>query len=197
MKKLIVFACLAATVSMTTGTAMADSIKGRVGVTGKIGILIPADNNSDFFHNKTDAGFIGGGGLIYGFDDHIAAEIEVTRTSFGSETGDFGITNVSLGGQYRFALTQRQLVPYLGAGLDILASDHDPIDGARRDVDTTVGAHISGGVDYFLQKKLALTAEAKVVVAPDTSISDRFGDRRGNFDPSSFSTIVGIRYFFN
>jgi outer membrane protein len=197
MKKLIVLACMATTVSITTGTAMADSIKGKLGVTGKIGFLIPADNDSDFFHNRTDADFIAGVGLLYGLDDHIAAELEVTRTSFGSDTGDFGITNLSLGGQYRFALPRRQLVPYIGVGLDILVSDYDPFDGTRRDVDTTAGAHISGGVDYFFQKQLALTAEAKAVVAPNTNITDRFGDHRGNFDPSSFSTTVGIRYFFN
>jgi outer membrane protein len=197
MKKIIVLACLATTISMTAGTVMADSIKGRVGVTGKIGFLVPADNDTGL-PNRTDAGFIGGAGLIYGIDDHFAAELDVTRTSFGSDSGDFGITNVSLGGQYRFALQQRQLVPYIGAGLDILVSDYDPNDGSRADVDTTVGVHVSGGVDYFLQRNLALTAEAKLVAAPDTSITGRqSGAHIGNFDPSSFSTTFGVRYFFN
>ncbi|GAC1467645.1 MAG: porin family protein [Desulfuromonadaceae bacterium] len=204
MKKLIVFACLATVVYMTASTAMADSIKGRVGVTGRIGFLVPADNTADnapFFYrsNKTDTGFIGGGGLIYGIDDHIAIELDVTRASFGSVTGDFGVTNISFGGQYRFALQQRQLVPYIGVGLDILATDYDYFNrGYRSDVDTKVGGHISGGVDYFLQKNLALTAEAKVVVAPNARITDRqSGNPAGDFDPSSFSTTVGIRYFFN
>jgi len=197
MKKLIVITCLASAVALTAGTAMADSIKGRVGVTGKIGFLLPADNESDFLSNKTDAGFVGGASVIYGIDDHFAAELEVSRTSFGSETGDFGITNVSLGGQYRFALSNPQLVPFLGLGMDILVSDYDPNDGSRRNVDTTVGAHLSAGADYFLARQLALTAEAKVVAAPDTSITDGFGNHRGNFDPSSFTGTVGIRYFFN
>ena len=197
MKKLIIITCLASAVAMTTGTAMADSIKGRLGVTGKIGFLVPADNDSDFYHNKTDVGFVGGASLIYGLDDHFAAELEVSRTGFGSETGDFGVTNISLGGQYRFALTNRQLVPFVGAGLDVLVSDYDPNNGATRNVDTTVGGHLSGGVDYFIAKQLALTAEGKFVAAANTSITDGFGDHRGNFDPSSFSTTVGLRYFFN
>jgi outer membrane protein len=200
MKKLIALACLATTVSLASGTAMADSIKGRLGVTGKIGFVIPADNDAEFGNdrtNRTDAGFIGGGGFIYGIDDHFAAELDVTRSSFGSDTGDFGVTNVSLGGQYRFALRQnRQLVPFVGAGLDILVTSYDPNDGARLDVDTAVGVHVSGGVDYFLQKQLALTAEAKMVVAPNTSITYR-GDHTGNFDPTNFSSTVGIRYFFD
>jgi outer membrane protein len=198
MKKLIVLACLATTVSMTAGTAIADSIKGKLGVTGRIGFSSPADNNAEFIDNRTDSGFIGGGGLIFGIDDHIAAELEVTRTNFGSDTGDFGVTDFSLGGQYRFALQQRQLVPYLGVGVDILVSDYDENGGFRSDVDTTVGGHISGGIDFFLQDNLALTAEAKVIIAPDAKITDRqSGDNAGNFDPSSFSTTIGVRYFFN
>lgn len=203
MKKIILLACLVAAVFVTAGTAMAESIRGRAGITGRIGILGPADNDvnenyvNPYHNNRTDIGFVGGGGLIYGIDDHFAAELEVTRTSFGSDSGDFGVTNVSLGAQYRFALQQRRLVPYVGGGLDILVSDYDPNDGIRRDVDTTVGGHVNGGVDYFIQKNLALTAEAKLVVAPDTSITDRFGNHRGDFDPSSFSTTAGIRFFFN
>lgn len=197
MKKFIAVACLVSTVAMTAGAAMADSIKGKVGVTGKIGFLVPADNDSDFFNNKTDTGPVGAVGLIYGLDDHFAAELEVSQTDFESQTGDFNVTNLSFGGQYRFAVADPHLVPYLGAGLDVLFSDYDPYDGDRRDVDTALGVHASAGLDYFLLKQLALTAEARLVVAPDADITDNFGERRGDFDPSSFSGTVGLRYFFN
>lgn len=198
MKKLIVLACLATTVSMTAGTAMADSIKGRLGVTGKVGFISPADNSAENYDNRTDVGIIAGGGLIYGLDDHIALELDLTGASFGSDTGDFDVVNVSLGGQYRFALQQRQFVPYIGAGLDLIAADYEANNGAGSDVDTTVGVHVSGGFDVFLQRNLALTAEAKLVVAPEADITDRWsGAHAGDFDPSSLSTTVGIRYFFN
>ena len=199
MKKLIALACLATTFSLSAGTAMADNIKGRFGVTGRIGLLAPADNDAEFSNNrtnKTDRGFIGGGGVIYGIDDSFAADLEVTRSSFGSDTGDFGVTNVSLGGQYRFSLTEnRQLIPYAGAGLDLLVTDYDPHNRTRRDVDKTVGVHVSGGVDYFLRGDFALTAEARIVAASDTDISDGSG-RSGDFDPSNFSSSFGVRYFF-
>lgn len=197
MKKLIVLACLATTISMTAGAAMAESIKGRVGISGKIGFMSPADNESDFYHNRTDSGTIAGVGLMYGFDDHIAGEIEVSRTEFGSQTGDFGVTNLSIGGQYRFAISPRQLVPYIGIGLDILSSDYDPNDKVSRDIDSTLGVHVSGGLDYFLQKNLALNAEVKLVAAHETNIKEWDGYHSGNFDPSSLSTTVGIRFFFN
>ena len=192
MKKLLVLACATATFTLATGSAIADSIKGKIGVTGKIGLQIPADSDFGPFTNKTDVGFIGGGGLIYGIDDHFAAEFDVTRSMFSSDFGDFGVTNVSMGAQYRFVLSQPQLVPYLGAGLDILMIDAD----RDRNVDTTVGVHASAGADYFIMKQLALTAEAKLVVAPDTDINDSTG-KRGNFNPNSFSTTLGVRYFFN
>jgi outer membrane protein len=192
MKKLIVLACATAAISLAAGPALADSIQGKLGVTGRIGVLIPADGDFGPFKNKTDAGFIGGGGLIYGIDNHFAAEFDITRSSFGSDHGDFGVTNLALGAQYRFALSQPQLVPYLGAGLDILLIDADQ----GRDVDTTVGAHATAGVDYFITKQFALTTEAKLLIAPDTDIKNSSG-KIGNFDPTAFSTTVGIRYFFN
>jgi len=202
MKKIIFWVCLAATVSLTSGAAMADSIKGRVGITGKIGLLIPANSELGDKRVKTDAGFVGGGGFLFGIDDHIAAEIDVTRTEFGSDfpisgnAGDFGITDVSIGGQYRFDVTNKKLIPYVGAGLDILLSDYNDHSGIRHDVDTTVGIHISGGVDYFILKQLALTAEVKALTALDADIKNNTG-KQGNFDPSSISGTVGVRFFIN
>lgn len=197
MKKLIILACMATTISMTAGLAMADSINGKLGVTGRVGFLSPADNNAEYFDNRTDTGLVVGGGFIYGLDDHIALELEASRTEFGSDTGDFGVTDISIGGQYRFAV-QQQLVPYVGAGFDVLISDYNENSGFSSDIETKVGVHVSGGVDFFIQRNLALTAEAKLVAAPDAKITDRqSGAHAGDFDPSSFSTTVGLRYFFN
>ena len=192
MKRFLVLACATAALSLTVGTALADDITGRVGITGKMGVLFPADGDHVGFKTETDAGFIFGGGLIYGITKNIAAEIDVTRSSVGSNDGDFGVTNLSLGGQYRFALSQPQFVPYLGGGLDILLNDAD----RGRDVDNTVGAHASAGVDYFITKQLALTGEAKLVVSPSAHIRNSSGARVGTFDPNSFSTTAGLRYFF-
>ena len=191
MKKLLVLVCATAALSLAAGNATADSIKGKIGLTGKLGLVAPSNGDIGPNKNETDVGFIGGGGLIYGIDNHFAAELDITHSAFGSDYGDFGVTNVSLGAQYRFLLDPK-LVPYVGTGLDILFSDADH----GRDIDTTAGVHFSGGVDYFLMKQVALTAEAKIVVAPDADIHDSSG-KVGNFDPTSFSTTLGVRYFFN
>lgn len=198
MKKLVVLACLAAAFTLASGTAMAESIKGRLGVTGKLGFQVPADNDAEFGwgKNHTDTGFVGGGGLLYGLDSNLAGEFDISHSSFDSDFGDFSVTDFSLGLQYRFRGPDRRLVPYLGAGVDLLVSDYDPYDGANLDVDTTVGAHVSGGADYFITRELALSAEAKFVLAPDTDIKYQ-GAHTGDFDPSSFSGTLGVRYFFN
>lgn len=199
MKKLIVLACVAATFSLSCGAAMAESIKGRVGVTGRVGFQVPADNEAEFGwgRNRTDTGIVGGVGLIYGLDQNWAGELDVTHSAFDSDTGDFDVTDISLGAQYRFRVPEnRRLAPYVGAGLDVLVADYDPNDGALLDVDTTVGLHLRGGADYFVTGNLALTADAKFVLAPDADIRYQ-GYHTGDFDPSSFSATVGVRYFFN
>jgi len=197
MKKLIVLACLAVTVSLTAATAMAGSIKGKLGVTGKLGFILPSDNDADLRNNNTDAGITAGAGLIFGLDDHFAAELGVTQSYFDSDNGEFGVTDFSLGGQYRIALSNSMLVPYLGAGLDILATDYDSNYSSGSDVDTKLGVYASAGVDYFLLQNVALTAEARVVAAPEARITDNNGNSSGHFDPTSFSTTAGIRFFFN
>ncbi|MSN26231.1 MAG: outer membrane beta-barrel protein [Geobacter sp.] len=192
MKRFLVFVLAATTLSLAAGNASADNIKGKVGVTGKIGFQIPSNGDIGPYKNETDTGFIGGGGFIYGIDNHFAAEFDITRSDIGSQFGNFGVTNYSLGAQYRFTTDYPRLSPYLGAGLDILINDADQ----GRNVDSTVGVHASGGADYFIMKQLALTAEVKLVVAPDADINNSAG-KIGNFDPTAISTTFGFRFFFN
>ncbi len=195
MKK--IFLAFAAVLSLTlfAGQASADSIKNRLGVTGRIGFIVPSDSTelaTGTIGTNTD--FIGGGGFIYGVTREVAAELDVTHAGFGSSAGvDFDITNVALGVQYRFVdIPVAHLVPYAGGGLDILLNG---VEG-EASVDDVVGAHLSIGVDYFIQKNIALTAEAKGVFAPDADIK-AFGNKVGDFDPTSFSMTAGVRFFFN
>ena len=201
MKKHVMCACLLVLITVGASSAMAESIAGRVGITGRIGFLIPSDNDFDDRKLETDAGFVGGGGLIYGIDRNFAAELDITRTEFsanrvsGQNEGDFGITNISLGAQYRFMEPQPKLVPYVGAGIDILLTEHTRPNGIKANVDNSIGVHLSGGVDYFFQKGIAVTAELKALLAVDADINTSTGS--GHFDPSSLSGTVGVRYFFN
>ncbi len=202
MKKIVILVCMTAVLALAAGTAMAESIKGRIGVTGRIGFLVPADSDYAGYNVSTDVGFNGGGGFIYGITDNIAAELDITHTEFGGDVrgvklGDFNTTNISLGAQYRFNDVMPHLTPYAGAGLDILVNGLDYDDGGSADVDTVVGVHVSAGVDYFVMKQLALTTEVKGILAPDADIKGPFGGKIGNYDPMSFTMTFGARFFFN
>jgi outer membrane protein len=189
MRKIVVF-FVAAAITLAAGSAMADSIKGRVGVTGKIGFIVPSDSSSVASGViGTNAEFIGGGGFIYGITDNFAAELDITHSGYSG----FDTTNISLGAQYRYiGLPMHQVVPYGGTGLDILLNGYN-----NGSVDDVVGVHFCVGADYFIQKQLALSAEAKGVFAGDADIHGPGGGKTGDFDPTSFSMTFGVRYFFN
>jgi outer membrane protein len=205
MKKVFILYCVVFSLVMAASTAIAaDSIQGRIGVTGRIGFLVPADSEayatpSDL---NTDVGFIGGGGFIYGITKNIALELDITHSEFsanraGFKDGDFATTNISLGAQYRFIdIPVKKLVPYVGAGVDLLLNDFTFSDGTTTDVETVPAVHLSAGLDYFLLKQLALTTELKGVLAPDADIKSG-GGKIGNYDPTSLSMTFGVRFFFN
>ena len=196
MKRIVTtLAAAALLVAATTGAALADSIKGTLGLTGGLGLIVPADSKTeDSRIIDTDPGFIIGGGIIYCFDDNAAFEMGVTHSMFNSSTVgardfDASITDLSFGLQYRFT-PERKLVPYVGAGLDILMPD---VEDAK--VDTVIGAHIKGGVDYFFARNIAVTGELKLTGGLESDITVA-GTRVGKFDPSSVSVMGGVRVYF-
>ena len=208
MKRTAVLMCLALFFALSASIAMAaDSISGRIGVNGRIGFLVPANNDvfepyTPSYNIETDVGFIGGGGLIYGVNKNFAIEFNIMYTEFGGSIwgineGNFDTTNIGFGMQYRFVdIPVEHLVPYAGGGVDILLNGFSSSYGGESlDVDTVAGGHLCGGIDYFILPQLALNAELKGVLAPDADI--KFGGITvGSFDPTSLSMTFGVRYFF-
>lgn len=196
MKKLVIFASIALAVALSATSVLAEGIEKRFGVTGRLGFLVPSDSDLNDFKLETDVGFMFGGGLIYGLNKNIALEFDISHSWFDSNlpsgpgTGQFSVTYIALGGQYRFAELYPKLTPYAGAGLDIILPDHD-----NGNVDTVVGLCISGGADYFFTHNIAATAELKAVLAPDADIKQT-GGPGGHFDPTNLSGSIGVRYFF-
>ena len=65
-----------------------------------------------------------------------------------ADLGEFDITNISFGVQYRFSnLPAKQLVPYAGGGFDVLLNEV-----SVGSVDDVVGVHAAIGVDYFFHE---------------------------------------------
>ena len=197
MRRAILLATLILT--LVSGTAMAASIDGRFGLTGKAGALVPLKD--DFISSTTESktGLAYGGGLIYGFSKNFAAELDVTHVPkldveiSGSKVFEASFTDLSLGVQYRFA-SENRLVPFVGAGVDFIKGDLTNISGAKYDLDWTAGGHVNAGLDYFVTRGIALTADFRGVFTDKGDIKN--GDVRvGEYDPMSFIGTVGIRLF--
>ena len=197
MRKFLFLIACAMLSALLAGNAAADDLRGRLALTGRVGVINPANSELDQTGERlivsTDAGFIGGGGFLFGIDDFIAMELDITRSSFHTEGfGQAQVTNLSIGAQYRLPERQR-LIPYFGAGMDVLINDLPDYSA-----DTVLGVHIASGLDYMLQRQVALTAEIKGVEAFNADVrSFNNGAKAGKFDPSNVSFTVGARFFFN
>jgi outer membrane protein len=197
MGKLLLLTACAVLTACLAGNAAASDLRGRLAVTGRMGVINPANSERDLagvgtLVVSTDAGFIGGGGFLFGVDDNIAAELDITRSAFhASGYGQAEVTNLSIGAQYRLPEKQR-LIPYAGAGIDVLINDLP-----HNSVNTVLGIHVAAGVDYVLQRQILLTAEVKGVEAFSADVKDFSGVKVGQFDPSNFAFTVGARFFFN
>lgn len=183
-------------VILTAGNAMAASIDGRFGLTGRVGAFAPAQD--DFVTGSTDAkaGIAAGGGLIYGLGRHLAAELDITRVpnidveQAGLKVGEASTTDISLGLQFRFAPDSR-LVPYLGAGVDFISGDFKSQTGQSYDLDWTAGGHLNAGFDYFATRGVALSAEIRGIFAAKGDVKTTGAE----YDPTGFIGSVGIRMF--
>jgi outer membrane protein len=197
MRRIILLALL--TIILATGTAMAASIDGRFGLTGKVGALVPLQD--DFISSTTESktGFAFGSGLIYGFCKNFAAELDVTRVQTvdaeisGSKVFEASLTDLSLGVQYRF-VPENRFVPYLGIGADFIKGDLTHINGAKYDMDWTAGGHVNAGLDYFINRSIALNADFRGVFTAKGDIKNN-DVWVGEYDPTSFIGTVGIRLF--
>lgn len=183
---------------MQATTVMADTIANRVGFTGRAGVVAPLDSEFVKDTSDTNPGFAWNGGLIYGFTDHIASELEITYIPKleveidGDKAYDAQLTDISLGLQYRF-MPEKSLVPFIGAGVDFIEGklEHNHT-GNNYDMDWIVGGHVNTGLDWFLTRGIALTADLRVTAAPSGDIS-RGSSKVSEYDPFWFQGTVGFR----
>lgn len=220
MKTYLLFIVTAAVVCTLPEISLADSIKGRVGVTGRAGLLVPSDIEFTALTGyaiapalniavinigkaKADTTLAGGGGFIYGVTDHFAVEVDVTHTPkidydySGQKLFEITTTDVSLGLQYRF-LPENTLVPYLGVGADFIISDGKYLAGDNMNIETVVGQHVNAGVDFFVTKRMVLNADFRSIMGPKANTSSQNPSLvKAEYDPISFVALFGVRFFLN
>ncbi len=221
MKKTFLFACAA--LLLFSNIATADSVAHKFGVTARGGI--DEFFNSEFTDaaaanldvNTTIKGGVGwtvGGGFMYGVTDNLAVDFDViytqvetswTKSGVGDQTFGRGKTiDVSFGAQWRFQ-PKKNLVPYIGAGIDLLINNFDLYDayttsGESIDIDNTYGGHLAIGADYFITPNIALNAEFRYLYSASGDMTLKNPGNAdvvvGSFSPSNVSGVVGIRFFF-
>ena len=192
MRRMILLTILIATTTATT--AFADTIANRFGITGRVGIVAPFENDFVEGASDTDSAFAWNGGFIYGFNDHFATELEVTYipemdVTRNGYTYEAELTDISLGLQYRF-MPEKSLVPFIGIGVDFIEGNLDP-DKGNYEMDWTYGGHVNAGLDWFLTKGIALTTDLRVTAADSGDINGT--TTKLEYDPFWFQGTVGFR----
>ncbi|HEY3308877.1 MAG TPA: porin family protein [Desulfuromonadaceae bacterium] len=182
---------------LTVASALADSIADRLGVTAKIGATLPLNNDFIKGTSDTKAGIAVGGGLIYGFTEHVAADVEALHMpqldvqANGVKTYEAAITDVALGVQFRF-LNGNRLVPYFGLGPDFITADLKHVNGASYKLDWTYGGHVNLGFDWFITPGIAMTTDVRGVYAIDGDVMSG-STKVSEYRPQWFQGTVGFR----
>lgn len=196
MRKFIVLTIIA--FSLTAVNVMADSINGKLGVTVRMGATLPL--NADFISGTsgTDAGLAVGGGLIYGFSEHMAADVEVLHMpqldvkTNGVKTFEAALTDVSLGVQCRF-LPGNRMVPYVGLGPDFITGDLNSVNETGFKLDWTFGGHINIGFDWFITPGIAMNTDVRGVYAANGDVLKGSIPMKEEYRPQWFQGTVGFR----
>ena len=194
------FVAAAVLATLAAATATGESLAGKLGVTGHLGFLIPAASSDTSSVSQerleTRTSFIGGGGFIYGIGDHFAVELEASHAIVdvgNREETSFERTAIDVGFQYRFR-PERKLVPFIGAGAEILFVAFRE-DESKYSVDPALAGYLKAGLDYFIVTNVALTAEFKQVLGTDAEISAQ-GISEGKFNPRGSNGFFGVRLIF-
>ena len=195
MRRIVILAIAA--LMVTAGNAMADSIAGRLGVSGKLGATAPLKDDLIAGTSDTKAGFSGGGGLIYGFGEHGAVDLEVFHMpqldveTGGVKTYEAAITDIALGLQLRFS-TAGRMVPYIGLGPDFIRGNLRHVNGTGYKLDWTYGGHVNVGFDWFVTRGVAMTADVRGVYAADGDVKSG-STTVSEYSPRWFQGTVGVR----
>ena len=221
MKKIVLLATAA--LLLLAGTAMAESIAGKVGITARGGAsyILNSEFTDEAMINlgmdqdiKRGIGWNAGGGIICGITDNLAvnfdilysrADLKFSNSTYSDETfGKGSSIDFAFGAQWRFMPTS-QFVPYVEAGVDVLMNkisldDEYSSPGESWDAAVSFGGHLSAGVDFFITPNIALNAEIRGLLANNADVTRMCpGDPDvvvAKYNPSNISGFLGIRFFF-
>lgn len=157
------------------------------------------------------AGAFFGGGVGYDLDpdwslelDYVYRSNDVDRATFGGTTaatnGDYASTVVSLSALRRFS-SDGPVRPYVGAGLAYVTEiDFDLVDGGGETSfsDSGLGAQLMVGVEWELNDRVALYAEARYLQAFDVDMGPEVATTPGRIggDYEHLGVALGVAVGF-
>lgn len=157
------------------------------------------------------AGAFFGGGVGYDLDpdwslelDYVYRSNDVDRATFGGTTaatnGDYASTVVSLSALRRFG-SDGPVRPYVGAGLAYVTEiDIDLVDGGGETSfsDSGLGAQLMVGVEWELNDRVALYAEARYLQAFDVDMGPEVATTPGRIggDYEHLGVALGVAVGF-
>jgi outer membrane protein len=221
MKK--VFLLIIAIVMFTASAASADSIAHKFGLTARGGASYLFNSEwTDYLLSlnpgmdkelKPGIGWAAGGGIMYGITNNLAVNFDIiygqadykfSNPYITATLGTFRTYDFSFGAEWRF-MPQSRFVPYIGAGFDVLLNrvsldDEFFVIPVSADIDTTYGAHVSVGADFFFTPHIALNAEIRGLYSTQGDVKFTVAGITtpvaAKYNPSNISGFLGIRFFF-
>lgn len=150
--------------------------------------LTPFAGGYEFEGNqRLDDGPVYGLALGYNFNERWGAEAVVTYTDTESAVEDMEVYGYRLDLLYHFR-PDKDLVPYLAAGLGGMSLDPESVDGSDEDGLVNYGL----GLKYFLNENVALRADVRHIFDINLNDSDREHDLYHNL-----SYTAGVTFQFD
>jgi opacity protein-like surface antigen len=163
-----------------TGIGSSGDVRGAISPGMRVGVLHGVNMNL----------IVEGEGFYNSIDLHVNGVKLATAQNFG----------ISAGAQWRF-LPRNVVSPYVGAGGEgVFTSFHDINESlitSNIDSEVAFGGYVSAGCDLFTTRAWALNIESRYtqIYSVDMRRTDT-GAAVGNYDPSHFSIIAGVRLRF-
>jgi len=144
-------------------------------------------------------------GLGYGINEKLSVHLNHYSLSFNREYDwdRFSFSMETLSTRFTFGATLSKWRPLLELGLSVIRNKVDPISLGNFDKlelrNNGIGAHIGGGVNYYVTTNIAISAQGNYVFGSfsNTDLSGESYDPEETVDFGVFHINLGVRYFLD
>lgn len=215
MKKKIVvlFFVVAALLFVFGQVSFAQDMEGKIGLGARVAYVNYTEDEYDAYGEELDTeaddAAMVGINLTYfvhryfSFElsaDYVETDLEIS----GADAGELTQIPVLLSGRMHFK-TNPNVNPYLAFGVGYFFNDFDSNpqtiksfygSGADADVDSGLGYHLGGGIEFFISEKSAVNLDLKYIWTDFDAAVNVPGFTEEEFEINPFVMGLGIKYYF-